>query len=47
MFDFSSSSVDFKSTKQQKKDKDIKKQTPNKNADDIDVIDLVDEDMEL
>jgi len=37
--------VDFKSTKQQKKD--TKKPTPNKNADDADVIDLVDDDLEL
>lgn len=35
-------SLDFKSTKQQKKD--TKKPTPNKNADDGDVIDLVDDD---
>jgi len=38
-------SIDFKSTKQQKKD--TKKPTPNKNADDADVIDLVDDDLEL
>jgi len=38
-------SIDFKSTKQQKKD--TKKPTPNKNADDTDVIDLVDDDLEL
>jgi len=37
--------VDFKSTKQQKKD--TKKPTPNKNTDDADVIDLVDDDLEL
>ncbi|NP_001155378.1 DNA polymerase epsilon subunit 3 [Acyrthosiphon pisum] len=36
---------DFKSTKQQKKD--TKKPTPNKNADDADVVDLVDDDLEL
>lgn len=35
-------SLDFKSTKQQKKD--TKKPTPNKNPDDTDVIDLVDDD---
>ncbi|XP_050520435.1 DNA polymerase epsilon subunit 3 [Daktulosphaira vitifoliae] len=36
---------DFKSTKQQKKD--TKKQTPNKNSDDIDIMDTADEELEL
>ncbi|XP_050443070.1 DNA polymerase epsilon subunit 3 [Adelges cooleyi] len=36
---------DFKSNKQQKKD--TKKQTPNKNADDTDIMDTADEELEL